>query len=141
MGALRDLLGSAPEHSLDRETCLRTLARSLGFLRLGPRLRETLEGHLLAAARRNIATSHTGSVSLATEAITDYDQAILEAQLLAAIGSSWTNKDEAIRDAARRLGFLRTGRRIREAFEAVIRSLASAGRIQAEGLSIRRSTS
>jgi|CXWL01.1.fsa_nt_gi SAM-dependent methyltransferase len=138
MCALRDVLDASPGSSLDREACLRALARALGFQRLGPRLRETLEGHLLAAARRNVATTRDAQVTLATRTITDYDPAALESQLLAALGTAWLDRDEALRAFARRLGFRRTGKRIREALEDAIKAAASRGRVEVDGDQLRR---
>ncbi len=50
---------------------------------------------------------------------------------------SWT-RDDAIRTAARRLGFRRTGKQIRDAFKSVINGAIRRGLLEYDGDSIRR---
>ena len=53
--------------------------------------------------------------------------------LRASLGVSWTAREEAIRSAAYRLGFQRTGRAIREAFKAAINGAIRRGLIERQG--------
>lgn len=136
---LRDLL-SRPDarEGLDREALLRAVAVAVGFERLGPRIREVLEGDLLAAARRGVVMSEAGLVRLATRSIADYDREILREQLLAAAGTAWTDREAAIRTAARRIGFRRTGNQIHTAFLSVLRGALRQGKLEAKGDLVRR---
>ena len=57
---------------------------------------------------------------------------------LAAIGRSWWDRKDAIREAARYLGFRRTGHGIQKAFKSAINSALRAGLLEREGARIRR---
>ena len=57
---------------------------------------------------------------------------------LAAIGSGWWDRAEAIREAARYLGFARTGPRIQRAFKSAINGLIRQSKLEREGGQVRR---
>lgn len=69
--------------------------------------------------------------------IAEYSRDQLKGQIEAVVGRNWTSRDDAIREAARRLGFRRTGSAIREAFESAIRGALRQGRLEASGDRIR----
>ncbi len=68
----------------------------------------------------------------------DYTRDELIAHLLKTIGRKWWERDEAIRLAARRLGYARTGRRIRAAFKSAINGAIRRGLLEYDGTQIRR---
>jgi hypothetical protein len=65
--------------------------------------------------------------------IADLDLDDLVMALRSSIGSAWTVRDDAIRSAARHLGFRRTGRAIREAFKSAINAAIRRGLIERQG--------
>jgi len=54
------------------------------------------------------------------------------------MGKKWWTRDDAIRAAAHRLGFRRTGRQIRDAFKSAITGAIRLGLLEHNGDSIRR---
>ncbi|CAN5478777.1 hypothetical protein BH20ACI3_BH20ACI3_02160 [soil metagenome] len=70
--------------------------------------------------------------------INDYSRDELVNALLKGMGKKWWTRDDAIRDAARRLGFRRTGRQIRDAFKSAINGAIRRGLLEYEGDMIRR---
>lgn len=122
----------------DREIALHVIAETLGYGRLGPVIRETLETDLLAAARRGILKTEGGELSLLGRSIEDYDRAFLKDQFLASLGRTWTDRDDACRTFARWLGFARTGPAITATARSLINGLLREGRLEADGRNIRR---
>jgi hypothetical protein len=119
--------------SRDRDTALRDLARTMGYERLGLRIREVLNRDLLTAARREIVTSNGDGLILENRSITDYDRDALKKQFLASLeGRAWTERDEAIRNFARWLGFRRTGPSIDETTRSIINGLLREGRLESD---------
>jgi len=58
--------------------------------------------------------------------------------LLKGMGRKWWTRDDAIRAAARRLGFHRTGTQIREAFKSAINGAIRRGLLEYDGNRVRR---
>ena len=54
------------------------------------------------------------------------------------MGKKWWTRDDAIRAAARRLDFHRTGRQIRDAFKSAINGAIRRKLLKADALSIRK---
>jgi hypothetical protein len=96
------------------------VARKLGFARTGPRIAEAIELALVAAVKRGVIKNERGWLSLDCRQIGDYPRDLLIDTLLSAMGRGWTEREEAVRTAARHLGFRRTGSAIRDAFKSVI---------------------
>jgi hypothetical protein len=57
----------------------------------------------------------------------------LKGFLLGAIGTTWWDQEDAIRAAARHLGFRRTGSAIQEAFKSAINGAIRQGLIERDG--------
>lgn|GEM_PF-6453796 len=70
--------------------------------------------------------------------ISDYSRDELRSALLKGMGKKWWTRDDAIRAAAHRLGFRRTGRQIRDAFKSAITGAIRLGLLEHNGDSIRR---
>jgi hypothetical protein len=140
MAAIRDLLdGPEGAEGIDREEAIRRLAKSLGFKRTGTRIKEVLHGDLVAGARRQILETVGGRVRRLTRSITDYDREVLKDQFVASLeGAAWWERDDAIRDFARWLGFRRTGSAIEDTAKSLINGLIRTGRLEAEGTQIRK---
>jgi hypothetical protein len=67
---------------IPRDTMLHSLAESLGYQRVSPKLRQRLDGHLRAAVRRRILEpGHAELLRLATHRVEDYSQEDLAATL------------------------------------------------------------
>jgi hypothetical protein len=122
----------------DRGALLRLLARELGRVRLGPRLRRQLGSVLAAAARRGVIRTADGAVFLAWPS---YHEAARDAQksaFLAALGRAWVSRDEAMTRAARFGGFGRVSPKMRVVFASLINGLLRERRLEASGDCIRR---
>ena len=124
--------------SRDRESALRDLANSLGYSRLGPRIREVLSKDLLTAVRRGILQNVRGQMSLVTRDMRNYTRESLKADFLTALGKGWVNRDEAIRCFARFLGFARTGSNIEDISRSLIKGLRRESRLEGRADHIRR---
>jgi len=70
--------------------------------------------------------------------IADFDRDQLKAALLAIIDAKWVERDDAIRLAARHLGFERCGSRVRQAFASAVNGLIRQKELQYEGTQVRR---
>ena len=137
LAVLRDLYREDPT-PCDREELLQLLRVQLGFGSLGKRIRKILTGNLLAAVRRGVIECVDGKYHLRCRSIADYDRDFLKDMFLKAIDRSWQTRDAAMIDAARYLGFCRTGRNIQSAFRSIINGLIREGRLEASGQAIRR---
>lgn len=69
--------------------------------------------------------------------VEDFSRNQLKAALLAVVGTEWIDRDNAIRLAARRLGFERCGSRVRQAFASAVNGLIRQGRLEYDGSLIR----
>jgi hypothetical protein len=126
------------EVELQSTTAITIVARELGFTRTGQRIHDTVKSALTAAVRRGIIINNRGTYSIDCRRITDYPDDLLDKCFYAAIGRSWWERDEAIRAAARYLGFRRTGSVIVETFEKVIRRGLRRKELEKDGGVIRR---
>jgi len=70
--------------------------------------------------------------------IADFDRDQLKAALLAVVGTKWVERDDAIRLAARQLGFERCGSRVRKAFASAVNGLIRQGQIDYDRSLIRQ---
>ncbi len=141
MAVIRELFSNpGARDGLERDEAIRELTRRLGFQRVGPNIRDTLEGDLLAAARRGILESRQGRLHLLARSIADYDRDFLKEQFLASLpGYNWIDREEALRGFARWLGFRRTGPMIVATGRSLINGLLRERRLESTDESIRRS--
>ena len=137
MAAIRDVFKSG--ESLDPDTAITDIARVLGFRRTGARIHEELRSALRTAIRRHIINCDKGVISLECATIDDYNRDELIGTLLAAMGTTWWDREDAIRAAAHRLGFRRTGSQIRKAFKSAINGAIRRGLLEYDDHIIRRS--
>ncbi len=114
----------------DRETALREVSQALGYARLGPRIREHLDGDLRTAVRRGILKSDDAGLSLGCRSIEGFTRPFLKEQFLAALGRRWIDRTEAARTLARWLGFTRTGPAIAATVRSLINGLLREGRLE-----------
>ena len=70
--------------------------------------------------------------------INDYSRDELVTVLLKGMGKKWWTRDDAIRAAARRLGFRRTGSHINKAFKSAISGAIRRKLLEYEGTMVRR---
>jgi type I restriction enzyme S subunit len=137
LAAIRELYREDPR-PCDREQLLALLRDHLGFGALGSKIRGYLEGDLLAAVRRGILERRDNEYYLCCRTIEDYNRDVLKDLFLQAIGRSWLDREEAMQQAARYLGFQRTGSNIKATLKSVVNGLIREGRIEADGSVIRR---
>jgi len=123
----------------DRESAIRELAKELGYERAGSRIHETLDNALRTAARRSVIANTADGLALNGRRIEDYERDFLKDQFLASLeGRVWKEREDAIRDFARWLGFRRTGPVIDEMARSIINGLIREGRAESQGSLIRR---
>jgi len=141
LAAIRELFSRlGASDGLDRETAIREVARAMGFDRVGPRIREYIEGDLIAAVRRGVILNDKGKLLLDCRSIQDYPTDLLKECLLAVMGSNWWEQDDAIRAGARYIGFRRTGPAIVDTFKSVINGLIRQGLLERDGSRLRRTS-
>ena len=121
-----------------RDDAIRDVARALGYRRTGARIQEVLHADLLTAVRRGILENTDGTLRLRARSITELDRDFLKQQFLAAIGRPWIDRDTAIRDFCRWLGFARTGPLIEDTARSLINGLLREGRLEADGADMIR---
>lgn len=122
----------------DRETALHELAQQLGYGRVGPKIRETLTGDLIAAARRGVIENRGGELDILCRSIGDYQRGFLKEQFLASVGRTWTEREDSYRAFARWLGFSRTGPTIANTARSLINGLIRDGHLESDSQNIRR---
>jgi hypothetical protein len=136
MCCIRQLFGEGGAR--DRETALKQLSLSLGYQRLGTKVREILERDLLTAVRRRILINNGGHLQLATGGLDAVDRDELKDGFLAAIGRSWIDREEAARSFARFLGYARTGPALEDTARSLMNGLIRDGRLESDGPNLRR---
>ncbi len=136
MSAIREVFSSV--ESLDPETAIIHIARVLGFQRTDARIIEGLRSALRTAIRRHIVNRDKGVIAIECITIDDYTRDELIDTLLAAVGSTWWDREVAIRAAARHLGFRRAGNRITRAFKSAINGAIRRGLLGSEGRKIQK---
>jgi len=137
MCRIRQLFGDGQERP--RDAAIAALARDLGYQRTGTRIHEELNNALRTAVRRGIISSD-GALRLAGRSIEQYERDFLKDQFLASLaGRQWIERDDAVRDFTRWLGFKRVGPSIQETARSLINGLLREGRLESNGGEIRRS--
>jgi hypothetical protein len=139
IAAIREVFSRlGADEGLDREEAIQEVAKAMGFDRIGPRIREYFEGDLIAAVRRGIVANEKGKLVPDCRTIQAYPRDLLKESLLAAMGSTWWEQEEAIRAGARYLGFRRAGSAIVDTFKSVINGLIRQGLLERDGSCLRR---
>lgn len=133
---IRQMFSDGPPRG--RSAAIRDVARELGYRRTGPRIQEILHTDLMTAVRRCILANQNGTLRLRTRSIADYDRDFLKQQFLAAIGRTWIDRETAIRDFCRWLGFARTGPVIQDATRSLINGLLREQRLESDGAQMVR---
>jgi len=128
-------------HPRARQDAIREVARALGYGRVGPRIQDVLHTDLLTAVRRGILDNVEDELILLARSMADYDRDLLKRQFLAAVGRSWIERDQAIQNFCRWMGFRRTGPIIDETARSLIQGLLRESRLEAEGLNLIRQSS
>jgi len=114
----------------ERDAAIIELARASGYQRTGSRVREALDDAIRTAVRRGILKNQGGKLRISARSIEHYEREFLKTQFLASLeGTSWTERDDAIRAFARWLGFQRTGPTIDETARSLINGLIRESRL------------
>ena len=82
------------------------------------------------AVRRKIIVNQDGELSLLHRNIGWYSLDHLIDMLLAAMGTGWWEREDALVAAARHLGYRRTAHNIRTAFKSAIKAAIRRGRLE-----------
>jgi type I restriction enzyme S subunit len=138
MASIRSVF-SAHSEGLNREDAIRHLAHELGYKRTGSRIQEIVGNDLIAAQKRHIIHRDGDRYYLDCRSIEDYDRDDLVSLLQRAMGQTWWEESEAIKEATRLLGFRRTGRNITDTWKKTIALAIRRGELERDGIQIRRS--
>lgn len=128
----------AEQGPMDRVAAITGLARHVGYGRTGSVIAERIGNSLRMAVRRGVLQNTDGLLTLGSRSLNDLDRDHLKAQFCASLGRQWVDRDDAIREFARWMGFRRTGSAIDETCRSLIRGLLREGRLEAGGQFIRR---
>jgi type I restriction enzyme, S subunit len=128
-------------HPRTRQDAIRQVAQTLGYGRVGHRIQDVLHTDLLTAVRRGILDNVEDELILLARSIADYDRDLLKRQFLAAVGRSWIERDQAIQNFCRWMGFRRTGPIIDETARSLIQGLLRESRLEADGPNLIRRSS
>jgi type I restriction enzyme, S subunit len=139
LAVIRQVFGDGRPRN--RQDAIRQVAQALGYGRVGRRINDVLQTDLLIAVRRGILDNVEGELILLARSITDYDRDLLKRQFLAAVGRSWIERDEAIQNFCRWMGFRRTGQIIDETARSLIQGLLRESRLEADGPNLIRRSS
>ncbi len=125
---------------MERDELLKEVSLILGYQRLGPRIVESLRGHLRAAIRRGIIEAEGPSlVRAGTGTMSDYGLEALR-ETFRSVMRQGTNYDreDLIHSLAHHLGFVRVTDTIREPIKSAINSAIRQGLLGCEGTAIWR---
>ncbi len=125
---------------LEADSAIRTVAHALGFARTGSRIEDRWRNTLRVAVQRRILANKQGAYRLDRRSIADYEREEILDILLAAMPRAWVEREEAIRAAARHLGFRRTGPALQEAFKSAINGAIRRGLIESNKDWIRKNS-
>ncbi len=139
LAIIRDVITTSDP--MPREDAIKEIATQLGAERVGARIRDFIDGMLNTASRRLIIETRDGGLLACTRSIDDYHRDFLKATLKAVIGHTWTDESDALRAAARHLGFRRTGPKIERAFKSAINGLLRQNELERNGHALRRPSS
>jgi AraC-like DNA-binding protein len=138
MAAFREVFLANGE--LDRDTTIREVARALGFNRTGSRINFRIRYMFPIATRRGIIRKTETGFAIECRSISDYRRDDLIDALLDAMGRAWIDREDAIKHAARHLGFRRTGHQIRDAFKSALNGAIRRRLLEYDGSEIRRAS-
>ena len=83
--------------------------------------------------RRGIIANERGLLEIDCRTIDDYPYDLLIEYLMAAMGGTWFARSDAMRAAARHLGFRRTGKNIVAALKSAINAAIRRGLLERDG--------
>lgn len=122
-----------------REEAISDLANALGFERVGRRIRRLLDDCIRTSVRRGILANDGDALCRNARSLDEYERDFLKDQFLASLGGhTWIDRDDAIRDFARWMGFRRTGSAIEKTARSLINGLLRELRLERDGTFIRR---
>ncbi len=124
----------------DRDELLKAVSLALGYQRLGPKIEESLRGHLRAAIRRQIIEADGAAlVRAGTGTLPDYGLDELRETICAVMRKGTTyEREDVIHALARHLGFARVTDNSRDATKSAINSAIRQGILGYEGSVIWR---
>lgn len=125
---------------LEADSAIRTVAHALAFARTGSRIEDRWRNTLRVVVQRRILANKQGAYRLDRRSIADYEREEILDILLAAMPRAWVEREEAIRAAARHLGFRRTGPALQEAFKSAINGAIRRGLIESNKDWIRKNS-
>jgi hypothetical protein len=120
--------------SQERDELLKAVSLLLGYQRVGPKIRESLKGHLRAAIRRKIIEADGEQVRACAATMDQYDLAELRDTLCSVMrtGRSYERED-VVHAVARYLGFVRVTETVLAPIKSAINSGIRQGILAYEG--------
>jgi hypothetical protein len=119
---------------MDREELLKEVSLTLGFQRLGPRIRETMESHLRTAIKRKILEPDSDQVRIYAASMDQYDLEVLRDTLCSVMRAGKRyEREEVIQLVSHYLGFSRVTDNVRQSMKSAFRSGLLQGILSADG--------
>jgi hypothetical protein len=122
----------------DRDQAIEEVLGLFPQERPASRIRDEIDKALITAAHRGIVCTGGGLLHPDCRRIGDYSRELLKKYLVAVMKGNWWEEDDAIRAAARHLGFGKAGASIQAEFRSAIRGALRQGLLEREGTMIRR---
>jgi hypothetical protein len=118
----------------ERDELLKAVSQLLGYQRVGPKIRESLKGHLRAAIRRKIIEADGEQVRACAATMDQYDLAELRDTLCSVMRTGrGYEREEVIHAVARYLGFVRVTETVLAPIKSAINSGIRQGVLAYEG--------
>jgi SOS-response transcriptional repressor LexA len=134
--AIRSAMVSGGARS--RAELIKDVATELGYARTGQKITEVIDNKIKTAVGRKILINEGGLISIYARSIDGYDRETIREQFLKSLSRSWIEREKAIRDFARWMGFSRTGEAIESMAKSLIMGLLMTKNIESSGSMIRR---
>lgn len=141
MVAIRNVFsGRRGSEGIPRGEAIGLVARRMGYRRAGARVRGVLHGAFATACKRAIVYTDRNVTFLLHRTIDDYPREDLKRYVRHAVGYTWVEEKDALRKAARFLGFSRVKSRIDGTLRSIVRGLVIQGYVEKRHGWVRRIT-
>jgi hypothetical protein len=118
----------------ERSELLRAVSQQMGYQRLGPKIRETLEGHLRSALQRKIIEAEGDLVRACAATMDKYDHEDFRGALCSVMRPTRRyERDEVIQGVARYFGFVRVTENVLQPVQSAINSAIQQGIMGSDG--------
>ena len=109
------------------------VARMDGYQRVGTQIKRKLENYLLTAVKRGILERDGEYYSVLSTKLEGYDRDHLKKMFLASMNKAWLDREDAIREFTRYMGYSRTTEGMMETGRSLIHGLLLEKRLEKDG--------